>query len=67
MNKSSLQMEQWSILSNNIVYVKLEDNDIMNGIDIKPGDYRDHKRMYRKMGKEEGEQLNIDLGKVQKL
>ena len=24
-------------------------------------DYRDHKRMYRKMGKEEGEQLNIDL------
>ena len=25
-------------------------------------DYRDHKRMYRKMGKEEGEWLNIDFG-----
>ena len=62
MIKSNSQMEQWSILSNNIVYVKLEDNDIMNGIDIKPIDYRDHKRMYRKMGKEEGEQLNIDFG-----
>ena len=62
MIKSNSQMEQWSILSNNIVYVKLEDNDIMNGIDIKPIDYRDHKRMHRKMGKEEGEQLNIDFG-----
>ena len=55
-------MEQWSILSDNIVYVKSEDNDIMNGIDIKSIDYRDHKRMYRKMGKEGGEQLNIDFG-----
>ena len=34
----------------------------MNGIDIQMVDYRDHKRMYRKMGKEEGEQLNIDVG-----
>ena len=34
----------------------------MNGIDIKLIDYRDHKRMYRKMGKEEGEWLNIDFG-----
>ena len=25
-------------------------------------EYRDHKRMYKKMSKEEGEQLNIDLG-----
>ena len=62
MIKSNLQMEQWSILSNNIVYVKSEDNDIMNGIDIKLIDYRDHKRMYRKMGKEGGEWLYIDFG-----
>ena len=61
MIKSDLQMEQWSILSDNIVYVKSEDNDIMNGIDIKLIDYRDHKRMYRKMGKQGGEQLNIDF------
>ena len=62
MIKSFLQMEQWSILSNNIVYFKSEDNDIMNGIDIKLIDYRDHKRMYRKMGKGEREWLNIDFG-----
>ena len=62
MIKTNLPMEQWSILSDNIVYIKSEDNDVMNGIDIKTVDYRDHKRMYRKMGKEEGEKLNIDLG-----
>ena len=59
---SNSQIEQWSILSDNIVYVRLEDRDIMNGIDIKPIDYREHKRIYRKMGKEEGERLEIDFG-----
>ena len=62
MIKNNSQMEQWSILSDNIVYVRSEDNDIMNGIDIKTIDYRDHKRMYKKMSKEEGEWLNIDFG-----
>ena len=38
--RSNLQMEQWSILSDNIIYVKSEDKDIMNGIDIKSIDYR---------------------------
>ena len=50
MIKNNSQMEQWSILSDNIVYVRLEDNDIMNGIDIKTIDSRDHKRMYKKNG-----------------
>ena len=54
-------MEQWSILSDNIVYVKSEDNGVMNGIDIKMTDYQDHRRMYRKMGREEGGRLNIDF------
>ena len=54
-------MEQWSIPSDNIIYVKSGDNDITNGIDINLIDYRDHKRMYRKMGKEGGEWLNIDF------
>ena len=62
MRRSSAQMEQWSILSDNIVYVKSEDRDIMNGINIKPIHYRDHKRMYRKMDKEDGERLDIDFG-----
>ena len=34
----------------------------MNGIEIKPIDYREHKRIYRKMGKEGGERLEIDFG-----
>ena len=56
------QIEQWFILSDNIVYVRSEDRDIMNGIDIKLMDYREHKRIYRKMGKEGGEKLEIDFG-----
>ena len=60
--RSNLQMEQWSILSDNIVYVRPEDSDIMNGNNIKLIDYREHKRMYKKMGKEGGEQLHIDFG-----
>ena len=31
----------------------------MNCIDIKPIDYREHKRMYRKMNKEGGEKNRI--------
>ena len=59
---SNSQIEQWSILSDNIVYVRSEDRDIMNGIDIKPIDYREYKRLYRKMGKEGGEKLEMDFG-----
>ena len=62
MRRNNLQMEQWSILSDNIVYVRSEDNNIMNGINIKPIDYRQHKRIYRKMGKGGGERLDIDFG-----
>ena len=59
---STSQIKQWSILSDNIVYVKSEDRDIMNDVDIKLIDYREHKRIYRKMGKEGGEKLEIDFG-----
>ena len=34
----------------------------MNGIDIKLIDYREHKRIYRKMGKEGGDRLQMDFG-----
>ena len=64
--KNRLQMEQWSILSDNIVYVRSNGN-IMNGIDIKMVDYRDHKRMYRRMDKKEGERLKIDFGESPKV
>ena len=35
MDKNKSQMEQWSILSDNIVYVRSVGNDDKNGIDIK--------------------------------
>ena len=46
MDKNKSQMEQWSILSDNIVYVRSVGNDDINGIDIKMVDYQDHRRMY---------------------
>ena len=61
MRRSNAQINHWSILSDNIVYVKSKDSDIMNGIDIKSIDYREHKRMYRKMNKEGGERVDIDF------
>ena len=60
--KFNSQIEQWSILSNDITYIKTEDKDVMSGIDIKPIDYQKHKRMYRKMNKEQGEKVDIDFG-----
>ena len=39
MNKNKSQMEQWSILSDNIIYVRSVGNDDMNGIDIKTVDF----------------------------
>ena len=62
MRRSNAQMDQWSILSDNIIYVKSKDSDIMGSIDIKTIDYREHKRMYRKMNKEGGEKIDIDFG-----
>ena len=61
MDKNKSQMEQWSILSDNIIYVRSVSNDDMNGIDIKTVDYQDHRRMYRRMGKEEGQKMDIDF------
>ena len=62
MNTNKSQMEQWSILSDNIIYVRSVSKDDMNGIDIRTVDYQDHRRIYRRMGKEEGERMDIDFG-----
>ena len=60
-DRNRSQMEQWSILSDNIVYVRSVSYDAMKGVDIKMVDYQDHWRMYKKMGKEEGQRMNIDF------
>ena len=38
-DKNKSQMEQWSILNDNIVYVRSVGYDDMNGVDIKTVDY----------------------------
>ena len=60
--KNKSQMEQWSILSENIVYVRSVGYDVMSGVDIKMVDYHDHRKIYKKMGKEEGQIMTIDFG-----
>ena len=62
LDKNKSQMEQWSILSDNIIYVRSVSYDEMSGVDIKMVDYQDHRKMYKKMGKEEGQMMNIDFG-----
>ena len=61
LDKNKSQMEQWSILSDSIVYVRSVGYDEMCRVDIKMVDYRDHRKMYKKMGKE-GQMINIDFG-----
>ena len=51
LDKNKSQMEQWSILSDNIVYVRSVGYHEMSRVDIKMVDYQDHRKMYRKMGK----------------
>ena len=61
LDKNKSQMEQWSILSDNIVYVRSVGYEQMSGVDIKMVDYQDHRKIYKKMGKEEGQMINIDF------
>ena len=62
LDKYKSQKEQWSLLSDNIVYVRLGGYGDMSGVDIQMVDYRDHRKMYMKMGKEQGQMMNIDFG-----
>ena len=69
-NKSTLdrnksQMEQWSILSDNIVNARSVGYDVMSRVDKKMLDYHDHRKMYKKMGKEEEQMMSIDFGETQ--
>ena len=55
LEKNESQMEQWSILSDNIVYVRSVGYDVMSGVDIKRDYYCDHKKMYKKWEKKKDE------------
>ena len=62
LDKNKSQIEQWSILSNNIVYVRWVGYDDIIGVDIKMVDFSEHKKMYKKMGKEGRQMMNINFG-----
>ena len=62
LEKNKSQMEQWSIFSDSIVYVRSVGYDVMSGVDIEMVDYRNHRKMYKKMGKEEGQMMSINFG-----
>ena len=64
LEKNKSQMEQCSILSDNIVYVRSVGYDVMSGVDIKMVDYHKHRKIYKKMGKEEGQTMIIDFGET---
>ena len=51
LDKNKSQIEQWSILSDNIVYVRSVSYDEMSRVDIKMVDYQDHRKMYKKWEK----------------
>ena len=57
------QMEFWSILSDNIRYIQHYESKTTHELDIKTVDYRQHKKMYNRMKKEEGQTLDMDFGK----
>ena len=62
LDKNKSQKEQRSILSDNIVCVRSVGYDEISKVDIKMVDYHDQRKMYKKMGKEEGQMMNIDFG-----
>ena len=55
------QMENWSILSDNVRYVQ-HDEKTPYKLDLNTFDYQLHKELYCKLKEEEGEILDIDFG-----
>ena len=62
----TLQMEYWSILSDNIRYVQHdEESKTVCYLDVKTMDYRHHKELYYNLKGEERQMLDINLVKTQ--
>ena len=54
LDKNKSQMEQWSILSDNIVYVRSVGYDDMSGVDIKMVHYCNNRKMCKKWERKKG-------------
>ena len=57
----SPEMRNWSIFSDNVKYIQHNQATSQN-INIDTLDYRDHKDLYLRLKKEEGETLDVDFG-----
>ena len=56
----TVQMEYWSILSDNVKYVQHdEESKTVHGLDAKTLDYRHHKKLYNSLKGEEREALDM--------
>ena len=56
-----LQMENWSIFSDNIRYVQ-HDKKTPHNLDLNALDYQQHEELYCKLKGEESETLEVDFG-----
>ena len=56
----SLEMRNWSILSDNVRYIQ-HDQATSQNLNIDTLDYRDHKELYFKLKEKKGETLGIDF------
>ena len=56
------QMEFWSILSDNVKYVRHEKEKTVNNSDVDNLDYRKHKKLYGSLKAEEKQTLDIHFG-----
>ena len=58
-----VHMENWSVLSDNIRYVNLEQGPKTTcRLDVKTLDYQQHKRLYLNLKGEESQTLYVDFG-----
>ena len=58
-----MQMENWSILSNNVRYVQHDEKSkTPHKLDINTLDYHQHKELYHKLKGEKSHMLDVDFG-----
>ena len=59
----TVQMENWSILSDNVRYVQHgEGSKTTHDLDVKTLDYHQHNRLYHSLKGEESQTLDVDFG-----
>ena len=59
----TVQMENWSILTDNVRYIQLDEGSkTIHNLDVKILDYCQHKKLYHSLKGEECQMLGVDFG-----